>query len=95
MEAKINYVSKNLGKVLTSEKTFPLLLLFNYNQVIKPRCELLKDKVTQIELENVLPLTDEQFCFTYEIQIEDLERKKAERPAKDEKDILWSYVPGI
>jgi hypothetical protein len=71
------------------------LLLFNYNQVIKPRCELLKDKVTQIELENVLPLTDEQFCFTYEIQIEDLERKKAERPAKDEKDILWSYVPGI
>ena len=55
----------------------------------------MKDKVTQIELENVLPLTDEQFCFTYEIQIEDLERKKAERPAKDEKDILWSYVPGI
>lgn len=95
MEAKVNYIFKQLGKTLATEKTFPLLLYLSYNKVIKPRCELLKDKLKYFELENVLPLTDEQFCLTYGISIEDLEKKKAERPDREEKDILWQYVPGI
>jgi len=27
--------------------------------------------------------------------LEELERKKAERPIRDEKDKLWAYVPGL
>ena len=30
---------------------------FNYNQVIRPRCELIKDRVKHFELHEVLPLT--------------------------------------
>lgn len=43
----------------------------------------------------MLPLTDEQFCLAYDIPIEELERKKAERPAREEKDKLWAYVPAL
>jgi hypothetical protein len=43
-EAKINYVSKNLGRVLHFEESFPLLLAFDYSTVIKPRCEILKEQ---------------------------------------------------
>lgn len=95
MEAKVNYISKNLGRPLQHEKTFPMLLHFNYNAVIRPRCELIKDKVKHIELQDVLPLTDEQFCLAYDIAPEELERKKSERPARDEKDVLWAYVPAL
>lgn len=95
MEAKVNYITKNLGRSLQTEKAFPLLLHFNYNQVIRPRCELIKDKVKQFELSEVLPLTDEQFCMAFEIAPEELEKKKSERPARDEKDKLWSYVPAL
>ena len=68
---------------------------FNYNQVIRPRCELIKDRVKHFELHEVLPLTDEQFCLAYEVPAEELDRKKAEKPAKDEKDKLWAYVPAL
>ncbi len=63
--------------------------------MIRPRCELLKDRVKHFELHEVLPLTDEQFCLAYDIPAEELERKKAERPVKDEKDKLWAYVPAL
>jgi hypothetical protein len=59
MEAKVNYVTKTLGRSLQNDKAFPLMLKFNYNQVIRPRCELIKDKVKHFELIDVLPLTDE------------------------------------
>lgn len=95
MEAKILYLTKHLGRNLANEKTFPLLLHFNYNGVIRPRCELIKDRVKHFELEDVLPLTDEQFCFAFGIPIEELEKKKAERKIREEKDILWAYVPGL
>jgi hypothetical protein len=58
MEAKINYIVKGLGRPLVNEKAFPLLLHYNYNSVIKPRCELLKDRVKHFEFHDVLPLTD-------------------------------------
>lgn len=95
MEAKCNYVTKTLGRPLSNEKAFPLLLHFNYNQVMRPRCELLKDRVKHFELQDVLPLTDEQFCLAYDISADELERKKAERPARDERDKLWAYVPAL
>lgn len=95
MEAKVNYLSKTLGRQLQNEKAFPLLLQFNYNQVIRPRCELLKDRVKHFELHEVLPLTDDQFCLAFEIPMEELERKKAERAARDERDKLWAYVPAL
>lgn len=95
MEAKVNYVVKQLGRPLLNEKCFPMLLHFNYTAVIRPRCELLKDRVKQFEFEEFLPLTDEQFCLAYDIPIEELERKKAEKQQRDEKDKLWAYVPGL
>jgi hypothetical protein len=95
MEAKVNYVSKTLGRPISNEKAFPLLLHFNYNQVLRPRCELIKDRVKHFELTDVLKLTDDQFCLAYDISPEELERKKAERPAREEKDKLWSYVPAL
>jgi hypothetical protein len=95
MEAKVTYITKHLGKSLENEKTFPLLLLYNYNEVIKPRCELLREKLNHFELEHVIPVSDEEFCKNFNIKIELLEKKKAERPVKEEKDILWAYVPGV
>ncbi len=95
MEAKINYIQKQLNRQLITEKTFPLLLHFNYNAVIRPRCELIKDKLKHFEFENVLPLTDEQFCEAFDIPIEELEAKKAEKAIKDERDVLWTYVHGL
>lgn len=71
------------------------MLSFNYNQVIRPRCELIKDKVKHFELHEVLPLTDEQFCLAFDIPVEELEKKKAERPIRDERDKLWAYVPAL
>ena len=59
MEAKVNYITKNLGRSLAKEKSFPLLLHYNYHGVIKPRCELLKDKIKLIVFEEVFPLSDE------------------------------------
>ena len=95
-EAKINYIVKVLGRPLAQEpKAFPLLLKYNYNSVIKPRCELIKDKVKRFEFYEVLPLTDEQFCAAYDVPMEELENKIKERSQKEEKDILWAYVPGI
>lgn len=95
MEAKVNYVVKTLGKPLTNEKAFPLLFHFNYNQTIRPRCELIRHNVKHFELHEVLSLTDDQFCLAYDIKPEDLEKKKAERPVRDEKDKLWAYVPAL
>ena len=95
MEAKVNYIVKTLGRPLAHEKAFPLLLHFNYNQVIRPRCELLRDRVKHFELQDVLPLSDEQFCLAFDVPAEELERKKGERQARDERDKLWAYVPAM
>lgn len=94
-EAKVKYLQKTLGRNLEKEKAFPLLLHYNYHGVIKARCELLKDRVKHFELEEVLPLSDEQFCIAYNISMEELESKKTDRAQKQEKDILWAYVPAV
>ena len=95
MEAKVNYFMKTLGRPPIHENLFPLVLNYNYTRVIRPRCELLKDRVKHFEYEDVFPLTDEEFCERYDISREELERKKAEKTLRDERDILWAYVPGL
>ena len=95
MEAKINYMLNGLGRPPIQEKTFPLVLYYNYNAVIKPRSELLKERVKYFEFQDVFPLTDEQFCLAFNIPLEELEAKKAERVIHEERDILWAYVPAL
>ena len=40
-------------------------------------------------------MTDEQFCLVYNISKEELEASKGGKADKEEKDILWTYVPGV
>lgn len=88
-------MQKTLNRHPMNEKMFPLILLFNYNGVIRPRCELLKERVKYFEFAEVLPLSDEQFCLAFNIPLEELEKKKAERVIREEKDVLWAYVPAL
>lgn len=81
-----------MNRSLHDEKLFPLILLFNYNAVIRPRIELLKDSIKNYEFQDVFPLTNEQFCLAFNITMEELEEKINERPPRDEKDKLWNYV---
>lgn len=80
---------------LEKEKAYPLLLHYNYHGVIKPRCELLRDKIKNIDFAIMLPLSDEEFCARYDIDMGALIEAKGEKYKKDEKDILWSYVPAV
>ncbi|CDW81088.1 UNKNOWN [Stylonychia lemnae] len=94
-DAKVNYISKQLGRQLKNEKTFPMLLMFNYQDVLKPRCELLKESQQYYQFEDVLPLTDEAFCEKFNFNPIELEKKKDINKIREEKDILWAYVPGL
>ena len=94
-EAKVRYLTKVLNKNLEKEKAFPLLLHYNYHGVIKPRCELIKGTAKVILLDEIFKLTDEEFCNEYNVTPEELQMKKSEKAQKDEKDILWAYVPTI
>lgn len=89
------YLKKNLGRNIENERAFPLLLHYHYRDVIRPRCELLRNKVKYFAFEEVFPLTDEQFCLAFNISKEELQEKKGDREMKEEKDILWAYVPGL
>lgn len=71
------------------------MLHYHYHGVIKARCELLKNRVKHFEFEEVLPMTDEQFCLIYNISKEELEASKGGKADKEEKDVLWAYVPGV
>lgn len=79
IEAKVFYLKKNLGRNLEKEKAFPLLLIYNYHSVIKPRCEILKNKYQYFDLSEALPLTDDQFCLAFGCTKEELEQKKGEK----------------
>lgn len=74
-EAKVSYIARNLGRTLAYEKAFPLLLAFDYSTVIKPRCEVLREQNKPIKFEEILPLTDEQFCLAYNVTFTELEQK--------------------
>ena len=93
MEAKINYIKRNLNRPLQQEKAFPLLLHYNYREVIWPRGELLLAQgIRDYELSEAFGGSDEEFCKKFKIAPESLKQKKESRPTLEEKDRLWVYV---
>lgn len=63
MEAKINYVKRNLNRQLHRERCFPLMLHLSYTGHIWPRCELLLSTGNKaFELEAALTGSDTDFC---------------------------------
>ena len=68
---------------------------YSYNKVIRPRGDLLKEKVKEtFKLEEAFSCTDEQFCSKYGIAMEDLKEAKRQRHRRNdtEKDVMWQYV---
>ena len=94
-EAKITYIQKKLGRYLSFEPTFPLLLNFSYTDVIKPRCEIFKAQQKPIKFEEILALNDKDFCKKFNVHLNHLEKRKNQIKSKKEKDVLWAYVPGL
>jgi hypothetical protein len=96
MEAKINYVKRNLNRQLHKERCFPLMLHLSYTEHIWPRCELLLQSGNKhFDLEAALTGSDKEFCARFGLDVEQLEQKRASRKQIEEKDKLWVYVPGI
>ena len=50
-EAKISYLQRNLNRSLKKEPSFPFILHYNYNRVIRPRGDLLYEKIGHFDLE--------------------------------------------
>lgn len=96
MEAKINYIKRNLNKQCHKERIFPLLLHFNYSTHIWPRCELLLSQGNKhFDLEQALVDNDIDFCKKFNFDLSQLEAKKIGRKFIEEKDKLWVYVPAV
>jgi hypothetical protein len=96
MEAKVNYIKRNLNRQLHKEKIFPLMLHFNYSTHIWPRCELLKESGNRhFDLEQALGGSDIDFCKKFGFDVKQLETKRSERRFIEEKDKLWVYVPAV
>ena len=74
-----------------------MLLIANYNEVIKPRGDLLKDRVNYFSLEEAFFHPDDSFCKHWGIDPKDLkEAKKArKRFNTEEREVLWSYVDAL
>ena len=70
LEAKVAYITRSLNRQLKNERAFPLLLHYNYNQVIKPRGDLLKERFNYFELDKAFTPTDEEFCTLWNIEPE-------------------------
>ena len=83
MEAKINFLGRDLNRNLKRERAFPLVLLANYRDVIKPRGELLKNKVSNFELEKAFFHNDYQFCKHWGISMDELIEAKQRSKAKN------------
>lgn len=96
MEAKVSYIKRNLNRQIPKEKAFPLLLHYNYSQVIWPRCELLLAQGNKhFDLGDALSGSNEDFCKKFGVEQSALNAKMKSRKAKEEKDKLWVYVPAI
>ena len=72
LEAKISYLSRNLNRQLKKEPSFPLILLYNYNQVMRPRGDLLKDRVKTFKFQDAFMHDDASFCKHWGITMEEL-----------------------
>lgn len=87
-------MQRNLNRQLKQEPFFPLVLHYNYNQVIRPRGDLLKQKLNYFELHEAFQLTDKQFCRKWNVPVEKLRalKKRRARANDEEKDYLWAYI---
>jgi hypothetical protein len=98
LQAKITYFQRNLNRQLKKERSFPLILLYNYNKVIRPRGDLLQEKVGNFNFERAFCHPDDSFCKHWNIEPSELQQAiKNRRAKKDDKelDILWKYVHTI
>ena len=89
-------MGRTLNRNLKRERAFPLVLVSNYNEVIRPRGELLKDKVPNFELEKAFFHSDYKFCKHWGISMDELraaKRKREKKIKKTEKEVLWKYIP--
>ena len=79
---------------MKEERAFPLILYYNYNDVIRPRGELLKTKKKAFDLSEAFKGADGRFCHVWKVDPEDLEEKKAlrKKQVNDEKERLWVFV---
>lgn len=59
-----------------------MILYYNYNQVIRPRGDLLKEKIGHFDLETAFAGSDEEFCKHWGIDMEELLYEKNKRRAK-------------
>jgi len=94
LETKVSYLQRNLNRQLKQERDFPLVLHYSYNKVIRPRGDLLKDRVKTFKLDDAFSGTDEQFCEKWGVQIQELREAKRQRRRRNdtEKDVMWQYV---
>jgi len=71
-----------------------MCLYYNYNKVIRPRGDLLKDKQVHFELHEAFQMTDKQFCRRWNINIDELRKyqKLREREHEVEIDHTWAYI---
>lgn len=76
METKVNYIARDLNRQLKQEKCFPLVLNLNYNEVIKPRGDLIKDSHFRFNLVDAFFCTDNEFCKKYNVDKADLNKAK-------------------
>lgn len=97
LETKINYLQRNLSRQLKQEPAFPLLLHFNYNDVIRPRGDiLLKKDIDTFCLKKAFCGSDEEFCKEWNVDPNELKqaifKRRGQREEGEELDILWAYA---
>ena len=56
-----------------------MVLHCNYNEVIRPRGDILKDRVGYFKFEEAFFCSDDEFCERWAISPEELEQAKANR----------------
>lgn len=96
MQAKVKFLRENLNRKTYLEKSFPLLLHFNYSQVIKPRCNILTArKDLDFDLAEAIKGTDEDFCKKFNVDMKVLVEEKRKHKLVEEQEKLWTYVAGI
>ena len=92
MVAKVFFIKSSMNRQLQQENAFPLLLHYNYREVIWPRGELLKEKGTRdFKLSDAFGGSDADFCAKFKIPMAALIKKKNSREPREEKDRLWVY----
>ena len=72
-EAKVNYFERNLNRTMIGEETFPLVLYYSYNKVIRPRGDLLlQHRVKDFSFKDAFITTDDEFCKKFNIKRDEL-----------------------